>query len=142
MAARVIAPVLTTPSAFLIEASTLLLMTFSDKETPIAMAAAASPSREAAIVAPTVTEVIFDVSSAVRVMLPVRMPATLSPSMAACTHMVTVLMPLAPAPPSAMPVLLAVTATEPATTVEVTVEWDVAVWVKWPEVAMILESCT
>ena len=105
-AASVILPVVAcTPClVFLIRASILLLMMFSESPTPIATEAPTAPPSAAATAAAPAEDVIVEASVARKVTLPAIMPVAVSPpSIAASISVKILLLIVAPAPPKLTP---------------------------------------
>ncbi|HUS95621.1 MAG TPA: hypothetical protein VMX97_02660, partial [Hyphomicrobiaceae bacterium] len=90
--------VLTPLSAFRIEASTALPITFRARATPTETETPAVPAKDAAREVAPVSALIVEVSAAVRDRRAALMPSGPSPSMNARTLIVTIFSVLAPAP--------------------------------------------
>ena len=116
VAERTMSPLVVVTLASRIEAWTVLVIVFSASPTPIESATPALPASAAAIEAAAVSTLMVEVSLAESVIDAPFTPLLPSPSIDDLTVMPTVLMELAPAPPSPTPLLPAVTATEPART--------------------------
>ena len=131
-------PLVVVTPASRIEAWTVLVIVFSASPTPLESATPAFPASAAAIDAAAVSTLMVEVSLAESVIDAPFTALLPSPSIDDLTVMPTVVMELAPAPPSPTPLLPAVTATEPARTKALTVWEAVAVAVIEP-VAVTLE---